>query len=112
MYAVKVMFMSGPDDGLEVWLKSNQGKGHAVVDGWAFVIGRQEDCDLPIPFDTLVSRRHAVLRVMSDTIELEDNHSRNGTFANNQLIPKSISLTVGSLFRVGQTWIRIQEVKR
>jgi pSer/pThr/pTyr-binding forkhead associated (FHA) protein len=112
MYAVKIMFMSGPDDGLEVWLKSNQGKGHAIVDGWAFVIGRHEESDLPIPFDTLVSRSHAYLRILSDAIELEDNHSRNGTFFNNRPLPKPVSLVVGSLFRVGQTWIRIQEVRR
>jgi pSer/pThr/pTyr-binding forkhead associated (FHA) protein len=105
-----MMFMSGPDDGLEVWLKSNQSKGHAIRDGWEFIIGRREDCDLHIPFDTLVSREHAAIRVTSEDITLVDGGSRNGTSLGDHRVNGTVHIKIGDLFRVGNTWLRLEEV--
>ena len=64
MYAIRITMMSGPDDGLEIWLKDNEQKGHAIKDGWEFIIGRHKESDLNIPFDTQISRKHAFLRII------------------------------------------------
>ncbi|MFP4321882.1 MAG: FHA domain-containing protein [Anaerolineales bacterium] len=109
MYAVKIIFMSGPDDGTEVWLRSNQSQGYAVVDGWAFVIGRRETCDLSIPFDTQVSREHARLLILQNEMRLQDNGSRNGTFIENMLVHDEAPVQLGQLFRIGRTWLRVEE---
>ena len=112
MYAIKIMFMSGPDDGMESWLKSNQNKGRAIVEGWEFIAGRGEECDLKIPFDTQVSRRHAILRLTNEILEIEDLRSRNGTFVKKRRINQPAVIQPGELFRMGHTWLRMQEIQR
>ncbi len=112
MYAIKIMYMSGPDDGLEVWLRSNQSQGYAVVEGWAFSIGRRETCDLVIAFDTQVSREHATLTLLPDQLLLEDNQSRNGTFIEDQRLTSPQPLHLHQLFRIGRTWLRVQETQQ
>lgn len=110
MYAVKIMFMSGPDDGSEIWLKSNQSHGQAEGDGCTFILGRRQGCDLPIPFDTQVSREHAYLFVRGNQIMLSDAGSRNGTFIGAQRLTEPTALNLGVLFRIGYTWLRLEEI--
>ena len=110
MDAVKIMFMSGPDDGAEIWLKSSQRRDEADGDGWTFILGRRQDCDLPIPFDTQVSREHAYLVLQGDQIMLNDAGSRNGTFIGGQRLTEPTALHLGVLFRIGYTWLRLQEI--
>jgi len=50
-----------------------------------FFIGRSSSCHLALD-DGLVSRRHAVLRVNDDSIEVEDLGSRNGVSVNGKKI--------------------------
>lgn len=109
MFAVKVVFMSGPDDGLEIWLKSEE-KGRRSGHGWKFAIGRSETCDLVIPYDTQVSRTHAYICVDPSDLWIEDAGSRNGTFVGRHQIAKPYNLLLDELFRVGNTWLRIEEL--
>lgn len=66
-----------------------------------FLIGRSTDCQLSLD-DPLVSRKHALLSVTEDTVEVEDLGSRNGVLVNDQRItaPKRIGhgdrITIGS----------------
>lgn len=110
MYAVRLTFMSGPDDGREIWLKSNQGLGQAIRDGWEFIVGRHKSCDLGLPFDTQASRTHAALRIQSTGLLLADLDSRNGVYWADQRVSGSVPLHVGDLFRVGYTWLRVEEI--
>jgi pSer/pThr/pTyr-binding forkhead associated (FHA) protein len=55
------------------------GKTFAVTDN--AVIGRQPDCDIPIPAEE-VSRHHARLKVTPDGVLVEDMGSANGTYLN------------------------------
>lgn len=105
-----IMVMSGPDDGRTYRLSPEQGDGFLGTDGtWSLVLGRREECDISIPFDTQVSRQHALLRVAPDrTIWLADAGSRNGTYVGKNRIEEPTPITPGELFRLGRTWLRIQ----
>jgi pSer/pThr/pTyr-binding forkhead associated (FHA) protein len=112
MYAIKLTFMSGPDDGLVFWVKSNQGRGHAVVNGWEFSIGRREECDIRILYDTQVSREHAALYIGTEGLRLNDLKSRNGCYIGERRIEEPTPLQTNELFRVGHTWMRVEEYQR
>jgi pSer/pThr/pTyr-binding forkhead associated (FHA) protein len=107
------MIMSGPDDGLEVTLDDPSQRDHLPQDVLcAFTIGRRDNSDLCIPFDTLVSRLHATLQVRQDGLWLTDEGSRNGTFVGRRRIKEPEQLAPGQLFRVGQTWLRVEALAR
>jgi pSer/pThr/pTyr-binding forkhead associated (FHA) protein len=105
-----MMIMSGPDDGQRIYL--NQAHGDGQTDGagaWLLVLGRAEECDISIPFDTQVSRRHAILCVSPDgRFWLSDAESTNGTFVAKTQIKAPTEVERGQLFRLGRTWLRIQ----
>jgi pSer/pThr/pTyr-binding forkhead associated (FHA) protein len=107
-----IMIMSGPNDGQKVFLNQVHGDGSIGTDGvWTLVLGRREECDVTIPFDVLVSRQHALLKVMPDgDIWLTDLGSLNGTFlsrGSDRLCEPAV-VQPGQLFRLGRTWLRIQ----
>ena len=108
--ALVIMVMSGPDDGREIFLDRRHEDGFIDQDGiWTLVLGRREECDVSIPFDTQVSRQHAMLRVMPDgEIWLVDAGSLNGSFLEDERVEKSVLLQRGQLFRLGRTWLRVQ----
>lgn len=107
---VTIMFMSGPDDGKEITITHPVETGDVLC---RITIGRREEYDIVIPFDTLVSRLHASILIRQEDIVLIDEGSRNGTFINRKVVQKSPeSLHIGELFRVGKTWLRIQSVEK
>jgi pSer/pThr/pTyr-binding forkhead associated (FHA) protein len=108
--AFVIMIMSGPDDGQKVYLSREYGDGNLSQDNsWTLSFGRREECDVSIPFDTQVSRRHAVLRVTDDRrFFLEDMGSLNGTYVGKARIEEPTEVERGELFRLGRTWMRIQ----
>jgi pSer/pThr/pTyr-binding forkhead associated (FHA) protein len=63
------------------------GKTYAVTDN--AVIGRQPDCDLPIPAEE-VSRHHARLKVTPDGVLVEDMGSANGTYINDKRVQSGL----------------------
>lgn len=71
-------------------------------------IGRDESCDICIPVDRYMSKKHAVLRLWSEGYLLEDLGSTNGTFVDEEPIKKPMLLTNGQLFKVGRTLLRIE----
>ena len=106
-----IMVMSGPDDGQTLHLDQAR-DGQVKTDGtWSILFGRREECDVSIPFDTQVSRRHAYLHIKPDGhFLLEDAGSLNGTFVNKSKtrIEEPVFVEQGQLFRLGRTWMRIQ----
>ncbi len=110
MTALVIMIMSGPDDGQKIYLSQEHNDGTIGADGsWSLTCGRREECDISIPFDTQVSRQHAILRVMPDgELWLSDAGSLNGTFVDNRRIEKPVTIKRGQLFRLGRTWVRVQ----
>ncbi|HWL85719.1 MAG TPA: FHA domain-containing protein [Polyangiaceae bacterium] len=65
-----------------------------------FVVGRNASCQLSLD-DPLVSRRHAVFRVTSTAVTVEDLQSRNGVLVNGQRIAGSIALATGDRLLIG-----------
>jgi pilus assembly protein CpaF len=59
---------------------------HAVEVGQELVVGRDPECQLVL-VDDLVSRRHAVLRIFEDGVEVEDT-STNGTMADGVVLKR------------------------
>ncbi len=69
-------------------------------------IGRDESCDIALPWDSSVSRTHAVLERLGEAWTLaDDGISRNGTFLNGARLTRRQRLTDGDVARVGATLI-------
>jgi pSer/pThr/pTyr-binding forkhead associated (FHA) protein len=67
-------------------------------------IGRQEASDVPLPWDTAVSRVHAMLeRVGEEWTLVDDGSSRNGSFLNGERLHGRRRLQDGDVIRVGFT---------
>ena len=107
---VTLTIMSGPDDGRKVRLRRAEGDGESGAHGaWMLSIGRRDDCDLCLPFDTQISREHArLVYTADDRWILEDAGSRNGTFIGKKRLEHPTELMPGSLFRIGRTWLRLE----
>src|SRR5438093_1073026 len=90
---MKLVFQSGP----------RAGQDRRVEPGQAIVIGRDQDCDVPLD-DTRVSRRHARLRVdATGTATLEDLGSTNGTFVNGRRIEGATVVHEGDSISIGNS---------
>ncbi len=70
-------------------------------------IGRDATCEVPIPVDKFISRRHARILVVSPECFLEDTDSTNGTFVDDNRLKGRVLLRKGQSFRVGKTWMQI-----
>ena len=67
-------------------------------------IGRQESSDVPLPWDSAVSRVHAALeRVGEEWTLVDDGSSRNGSFLNGERVHGRRRLKDGDVIRVGFT---------
>jgi hypothetical protein len=68
------------------------------------VIGRQATCAVPLPWDTAVSRVHAVLHPLGSEWAIEDDGlSRNGTYVNGERVTRARRLSNGDAIRIGST---------
>lgn len=117
---ISITFMSGPLDG-----KTLRFEQPDIGDELILNIGRRDGCDIQLSFDNQVSRLHARLGCVcapvtaSDSVSdpailsfwLEDLRSRNGTYIerDKQPIQGRVSLRPGTLFRIGRTWMRLDE---
>ena len=94
--------------------KRDDGDGTFLDTGeWMLTLGRRDDCDLCLPFDTQISRLHARLRQTSDDAwVLEDSGSRNGTYVGKKRIESPAVVEYGVMFRIGRTWLRLENTDR
>jgi pSer/pThr/pTyr-binding forkhead associated (FHA) protein len=75
-------------------------------DGRPLCIGRQPSTDIPLPWDTEVSRAHAMLeRVGEEWTLVDDGLSRNGSYVNGQRVRARQRLADGDTITVGRTLI-------
>jgi pSer/pThr/pTyr-binding forkhead associated (FHA) protein len=117
---LSITFMSGPQDGKTLRFEQpDPGEEHILT------IGRRDGCDVYLGYDNQVSRLHARLGCVSIHVTstesvanpsllsfwLEDSESRNGTFIEKgkEPIKGRVNLRPGSLFRIGRTWMRLDE---
>lgn len=100
---VSITLMSGPRDG-EMLRFVVHGEGTAIT------LGRREDCDICLSYDSQVSRLHAQITFEGGRFWLEDLDSRNGTHLNGETIQTKAELLPNSTFRVGRTWLRFNSL--
>ena len=72
-----------------------------------WVIGRAQDCDIPLPFEPTVSARHAVITISQGQLLINDNHSLNGTWVNGRAITEH-ALAPGDTVVIGSTRFHFQ----
>jgi len=65
------------------------------------LIGRSENCDFQVDAETL-SREHARLAQKGSELVVQDLHSTNGTFVNEQQIFEATPIQPGDVLRFGQ----------
>lgn len=63
------------------------GKAHAITG--TMVIGRQADCDIPVPTEE-ISRQHVRLQASAEGVLVEDLGSANGTFINDKRVRSGV----------------------
>ncbi len=89
-----------------MWLaiRSGEQTGRIIaVDKERFVVGRDEDCDLPVP-DEKVSRKHAsILKRDDGRTYLEDLGSTNGTYVDGRRVTEPQELSGNEQIKVGDT---------
>jgi pSer/pThr/pTyr-binding forkhead associated (FHA) protein len=68
--------------------------------GERFLIGRDPACQLR-PRHSMVSRRHAEIRIAGDDVYLRDLGSSNGTFLNDTPVTTNVPMEDGDTIRVG-----------
>ena len=66
------------------------------------VLGRASTADVAID-DTLISRRHVLIRPADGSVEIEDLGSLNGTWVNGERVQGSRRLEAGDVVRVGSS---------
>ena len=82
------------------------------VNGDLVTLGRKAENDVALPLDQRISRFHAQLeRGPHGTWLLEDIGSTNGTFVGRRRIHTPTPVTGGDSFRMGRTWLRIDEAE-
>lgn len=104
---ISITFMSGPRDGDTLTFPLDPTTSDISI---VLTIGRREDTDVCLHYDSQASRLHAHLSYDGEQFWIEDTGSRNGTFlSTNERIPdnEKVVLEPGALFRVGKTWLRL-----
>lgn len=106
--ALTLTFMSGARDGEVVQLA-------AAGSSPSFLLGRNAPCELVIPDDPDMSRRHARLVWSGSSWALEDLGSSNGTFFGEFQAERKLTAPTaikdGDIFRVGLTRLRLGGAK-
>ena len=77
------------------------------IDG-ELVVGR-EDAGVTIE-DSELSRKHAVIRLREDALEIEDLGSLNGTFVNGAKIDAATRISGGDTIKIGMTTLEVESV--
>ncbi len=84
---------------------------HFSFDHGAYVIGRQEGCDIVLPSSS-VSRRHAKLFVQDGRCYIEDLNSANGVTVDGQNVVKQRHLGTASQVRIGDYYLYLEYQER
>jgi len=84
-------------------------KDRSVLLTKKFIIGRDARMDIPLPKDSLVSRRHAMVEFVQGDYYIHDMNSTNGTYVNNTPLGKGQKqkLRPGDTITIGKTTITV-----
>ena len=87
-------------------IQAGIGAGKTYPIGEETVIGRSEQAAVHI-LDVRASRRHAVIRKLTQGYQLTDAGSTNGTFLNGDLMTGPSWLHAGDIIAIGETQIKV-----
>jgi EmrB/QacA subfamily drug resistance transporter len=91
----------------ELRIVSGPGAGTtAPVRAGSATIGREPECDLQV-LDSEVSRRHAKVTIHDGVATIDDLHSGNGTYVNDERIIGSYRLAPGDTIEIGEATIEL-----
>ena len=90
-----LLLLSGPASGLHYEVRTEA------------TIGRSPSCEIPLPADDRLSRRHARFFVREGEVHLSDLDSRNGTSVNGERISGEVVLRPGDRVQVGRTTVLV-----
>lgn len=76
--------------------------------GAGALIGRGDDCGVPLIGDGTISRRHAIIRFDGRQATIEDAGSTHGTYLGGQRVTFAVPLRRGDIIQVGQTLLRFE----
>ncbi len=82
------------------------GEPPTPLTGFEFIVGKDAACDLVIPDDEYVSRRHARIRMEDGFVYLEDLGSSNGTLLR---IRRAVKLEAGDELLIGTQVMRLEK---
>jgi hypothetical protein len=71
------------------------------------VLGRDARLGAPFSTDEFVSRNHASVQRLGDTLEIADLGSANGTYVNGALLHTPASMRDGDMLRIGQIELKL-----
>ena len=72
------------------------------------IVGKADSCDLALPDDDYVSRRHASFSLSDGEVLLEDLGSSNGTYWR---IAHPVTLKPGDEVLIGASVLKLEEIK-
>src|ERR1043165_8274367 len=101
--------MTTGSNGSPAWLEG--AGGNRVLLNGSCLLGRSEANQVAIP-DERVSRRHALIQVQGENeFWLVDFGSRNGTYLNDQRIPRPTRLRDGDRIKVGHAEFAFHQLR-
>lgn len=88
---------------LVTYNRTPMGKAFNIYEGRNYV-GRDKECDICVPDDTMMSGKHLLIRYLSgnNKFSFKDEMSSNGTYVNKELIDEG-ELQNYDIIRVGNT---------
>ena len=85
----------------------NKGQAAVLPSGQPVILGRHSDCDLSIPADPYMSRRHLQIVARPGSIEAKDLGSRHGFAVGQTTCTDTAEARFGDVLRVGQSYFLV-----
>ncbi len=75
------------------------------------MIGRSSECDIVIPEDKAIGRKHCMIVRMDGRYYLRDNNSSNGTVLNGQKVTGVVEISSGDQLEIGRSRLSVRIVR-
>jgi len=85
----------------------NEGVSFEIEEGQELKLGRSVNNDIVLPYDSCISGKHALVKLVNGIVSLCDLASTNGTFVANERISHGVYYQIKDFFVVGSTIFRL-----
>lgn len=87
---------------IHLFFKNDYVDTHQLNCNSTYLIGRDDDCDFSLPYDSMISSKHLEIKTFDHSLQLRDLESKNGTYFNSERI-NQVTLGEGEQITLGQT---------